>query len=202
MAVVLGNIALLLDVTSPLTGIPDRKARTASHEVVLNLSKRDSHHSTNAYASLATKSFESDGEARNHRVVARGKANSKVNGVDSDAGSSDEEGNGNGNGNDDEDEETFDWEKAMRKRMKEIEEMKELEMKAEELQSRVAEGQEESEEEKRMRVRKELEKVCSTSLHLCSVWILRCNDFNFFFQLLIVLWMIYFLYFMSTQTEP
>lgn len=159
MAVVLGNIALLLDVTSPLTGIPDRKARTASHEVVLNLSKRDSHHSTNAYASLATKSFESDGEARNHRVVARGKANSKVNGVDSDAGSSDEEGNGNGNGNDDEDEETFDWEKAMRKRMKEIEEMKELEMKAEELQSRVAEGQEESEEEKRMRVRKELEKV-------------------------------------------
>ena len=165
MAVVLGNIALLLDVTSPLTGIPDRKPRTVIHDVVLNLSKRDSHHSANAYASLATKSFESDGEGRNHRFVARGKSNSKVNDVDSDAGSSDGEANGNGNGNgfDDEDEETVDWEKSMRKRVKEIEEMKELEKKAEELQSRAAEGQEETEEEKRMRVKKELEKVCSIS---------------------------------------
>ncbi len=161
MAVVLGNIALLLDVTSPLTGIPDRKPRTVIHDVVLNLSKRDSHHSANAYASLATKSFESDGEGRNHRFVARGKSNSKVNDVDSDAGSSDGEANGNGNGNgfDDEDEETVDWEKSMRKRVKEIEEMKELEKKAEEVQSRAAEGQEETEEEKRMRVKKELEKV-------------------------------------------
>ncbi|KAF2301668.1 hypothetical protein GH714_028585 [Hevea brasiliensis] len=56
--------------------------------------------------SLADKSFKSDGEARRQRVVARGKANSKVNGVDFD---SDEE-NGNGNGNGVGEEEEFDWE--------------------------------------------------------------------------------------------
>ena len=93
-------------------------------------------------------------------MVARGKANSKVNGVDFDAGSSDEEGNGFEEG----DEEPFDWEKEMRRRVKEIEDSRELEKKAEELQSRVEEsegdeGKEETEEEKRMRVRKELEKV-------------------------------------------
>lgn len=163
MAVVVGNLALLLDVTSPRTVILDRKTRPVALDVVLNLSKRDLYHhvtnSANASSSLATKGLESDGEARNQRVVARGKANSKVNGVDFD---SDEE-NGNGNGNGDGEEEAFDWEKEMRKRVKEIEEMRELERKAEELQSRAedseGEGREETEEEKRMRVRKELEKV-------------------------------------------
>nr|AGV54532.1 hypothetical protein [Phaseolus vulgaris] len=47
----------------------------------------------------------------------------------------------------------------MRRRVREFEARRELEKKAEELQSRVDEGKEETEEEKRMRVRKELEKV-------------------------------------------
>ncbi|KAK9277756.1 hypothetical protein L1049_007303 [Liquidambar formosana] len=163
MAVVLGNIALIVDVTSHRTAIPDRKPRPVALDVVLNLPKREPHHITNTYASLATKSFESDGETRNHRAGVRGKANSKTNAVDFDAGSSDEDSNGNGNGYGDEEEGGYDWEKEMKKRMKEIEEMKELEKKAEELQSRMdddgEEGKEETEEEKRMRVRRELEKV-------------------------------------------
>ncbi|KAJ0096231.1 hypothetical protein Patl1_16062 [Pistacia atlantica] len=154
MAVVLGNLALLLDVTSARTIITDRKSRPVAADVVLNLPKRDLHV---YYSALTTKIFDSEGESRNHRVVTRGKSNSKVNGVDFDAGSSDEE---NGNG----DEEEYDWEKEMRKRVKEIEEMRELEKKAEEIQSKVeddieAEAKEETEEEKKMRVRKELEKV-------------------------------------------
>uniref|UniRef100_A0A2N9IR35 Uncharacterized protein n=1 Tax=Fagus sylvatica TaxID=28930 RepID=A0A2N9IR35_FAGSY len=164
MAVVIGNLALLLDVISPRTVILDWKTRPVALDVVLNLPKRDPHphHHQAYYASIASKSksFDSDGEPRSHRVVARGKANSKVNGVDFDAGSSDEEGNGFEEG----DEEPFDWEKEMRRRVKEIEDSRELEKKAEELQSRVEEsegdeGKEETEEEKRMRVRKELEKV-------------------------------------------
>lgn len=164
MAVLLGNLALLVDVTSPRIVISsDRKIRPVLIDFVLNLPKRDPHYIANTYASIAAaNSFDSDKEARNHRVTARGKANSNVNGIDFDFGSSDDEGNGNGNGNDEE--EGYNWEKGIRKRMKEIEEMKELEKKAEELQSRMAdddeeEGKEETEEEKRMRVRKELEKV-------------------------------------------
>ncbi|XP_065876619.1 uncharacterized protein [Euphorbia lathyris] len=158
MAVVVGNIALLLDVVSPRTVIQDRKTRPVVIDVLLNLPKRDSH--TYA-ASLANKSFESDGEARNQRVVARGKANFKMNGVDFD---SDEE-NGNGNENGEIEQESYNWEKEMRKRVKEVEEMRELEKKAEELQNKVDESEdegedkEETEEEKKMRVRKELEKV-------------------------------------------
>lgn len=161
MAVVLGNLGLILDVTSPRIIVTDRKSRPVAVDVVLNLAKREAHHSvnSNAYASLATKSFESDGETWNHRSGFRGKANSKVNAVDFGAESSDDDGNGT----EEEDEKPYDWEKEMRRRVKEIEEMKELEKKAEELQSRVAEGdpddEEETEEEKRMRVRKELEKV-------------------------------------------
>ncbi|CAK7340002.1 unnamed protein product [Dovyalis caffra] len=111
------------------------------------------------------KYLESDGEvqSRNHKrvVAARGKANSERNGVDFD---SDEENNGNGEGGEEEDQEPFDWEKEMRKRVKEIEERRELEKKAEELQSRILddnslEEKEESEEEKKERVRKELNKV-------------------------------------------
>lgn len=157
MAVVLGNLALLLDVASPRTIVQDRKTRPVALDLVLNLPKRSDPHAYYS-ASVASKSFDSDGEVRNQRVVARGRAKSKVNGVDFDEGSSDEEG----------EEEPFDWEKEMRRRVKEIEERRELLKKAEELQSRAedseGEGKEETEEEKRMRVRKELEKV--------SLWIL------------------------------
>ncbi|EEF34474.1 conserved hypothetical protein [Ricinus communis] len=73
---------------------------------------------------------------------------------------SDEENGSNGEG---EEEPALDWEKEMRKKVEEIEEMRELEKKAEELQSKAEESEsedrEETEEEKRMRVRKELEKV-------------------------------------------
>jgi hypothetical protein len=87
-------------------------------------------------------------EARGHMVVARGKSNSEQNGVDFDAESSDEEGDEN------------DFEMRIRRRVKDFEERRELEKKAEEyLQSRVDDGVEETEEDKRMRVRKELEKV-------------------------------------------
>lgn len=59
----------------------------------------------------------------------------------------------------------------MRRRVKEIEEMKELERKAEELQSRAegggGGGEEETEEEKKQRVRRELEKVCLSPVFRC-----------------------------------
>lgn len=157
MAVVLGNWALLLDVTSPRIVLADRKARPLALDVVLSLHKRDL---SAYYAAIVGKSFEADGEARSQRIVARGKANSKKNGgVEFE---SDEEENWESNGLDEE--EKLDWEKEMRKRVKEIEERRELEKKAEEIQSKVeeegSEGIEETEEEKRMRVRKELEKVC------------------------------------------
>lgn len=154
MAISLGNLSLLLDAASPRSVILERKVRTVALDVVLSLSKRDSH----AYcASVTSKGFDSDGDVRN-RVVARGKSNSEVNGVDFDAESSDEENNENGL-----DEESYDWETQLRMRLKELEDRRELEKKAEELQSRMyddeGEGMEETEEEKRMRVRKELEKV-------------------------------------------
>ncbi|EEF34483.1 uncharacterized protein LOC8273504 [Ricinus communis] len=158
MAVVGGNLALLLDVISPWAVVLERKMRPVSVDVVLNLPKRDHHHHTCSSVSLGSKSFESGGkESRKQRVVTRGKANSKMNGVDFD---SDEESGSNGEG---EEEPALGWEKEMRKRVKEIEEMRELEKKAEELQSKAeeteSEDREETEEEKRMRVRKELEKV-------------------------------------------
>ncbi|KAL5762136.1 hypothetical protein ACOSP7_018400 [Xanthoceras sorbifolium] len=157
MAVVLGNLALLLDVNSPRTITTDRKPRPVAVDVVLSLPKIDL---LVNYSALAKKSLESEAENRNNRVLARGKSNSKFNAVDFDAASSDED---NGNGDEEEDGK-YAWEKEMRKRVKEIEEMRELEKKAEELQSKGGdeneyEAKEETEEEKKMRVRRELEKV-------------------------------------------
>lgn len=134
-------MALLLDLTSPRSVILERKARPAGSDVVLCAppSKRD-YPSSSSYA-----------------VVARGKSNSEKNGVDFDSDEEEEEeeeGGGGGGG-------FVDWETEMRQRVREFEERRELEKKAEELQSRVGEEgeEEETEEEKRMRVRKELEKV-------------------------------------------
>lgn len=161
----------MLDVSSPRAVVSDRKSCPLPLDVVLNLHKKVPR-LTQYFASLASRIFESDGDNQSNRLVAHGKANSKVNGVDSD---SDQEGNGNGNGFDEEGEE-FDWEKEMRKRVKEIEEMKELEMKAEVFLSRTddCEVTEETDEEKRMRVSKELEKVYipSVSFHFlcCGRW--------------------------------
>ncbi|KAI6686597.1 hypothetical protein NL676_032510 [Syzygium grande] len=143
MATVLGNIALLLDLNSPRASIPDRKSRPSLLDAVSGLTKREPQFAS-YYAALSPKGFEADGDAWSHRaVVARGKANSKVNGVDFGAGSSDEEGNGNGNGSGGgEDEE----EPGRRRRRAEGSEGE-------------GGGGEETEEEKKMRVRKELEKV-------------------------------------------
>ncbi|CAF2090270.1 unnamed protein product [Brassica rapa] len=166
MAAVIGNVALLLDVNSHRTVITDRRIRLAVVDVVLNLPKRDSHNSyvSSHYASLSSnKPLESEGEARVRRVLKRGKAKSRANAVDYDeAGSSDEEsGGGDGKESDDEEEKAYDVEKEMKRRVKELQDMKELERKAEELQYKIDEegGDDDSEEKKRMRVKRELEKV-------------------------------------------
>ena len=88
MAVNLGKLSLLLDVASPRGVVLDRKGRTVSVDVVLSLPKRD--FNGHCGSVIISKGFECDGEVRN-RVVARGKSNSEVNGVDFDAESSDEE---------------------------------------------------------------------------------------------------------------
>lgn len=118
---------------------------------------------------FVTNSLEFDGDVRKEKSFGKkGKLlKSKVDAVDYENSSDDENGNGNGY-NGDEGDDGFDWEKEMRRRLKEIEEFRELEKKAEEVQNRVDEelkgGEEETEEEKRMRVRKELEKARPFSL--------------------------------------
>lgn len=114
-----------------------------------------------------------------HRERHVNKRKSKVNEVEYENSSDDE--NGNGNGFEDElgDDDGFNWEKEMRRRVKEIEDMRELETKAEELQYEAdqeygdddtnGEQNEETEEQKRMRVKKELEKVISHK----SCWLLQ-----------------------------
>ncbi|XP_068665764.1 uncharacterized protein [Aristolochia californica] len=149
MALLLGNsnLGLLLDLISPR---PDRKTRLT---VVIDLShKRDT-----VPVSLSSKNFDSEPDFRNPRIGRR-RPSSKPDAVDFDSD--------NNNGYDDDesdDNSTDEREKQMRRRLKEIEEMKELEKQAEELQSRIdAEGdggEEASEEEKKARVRKELEKL-------------------------------------------
>ncbi|WJX87680.1 hypothetical protein P8452_69842 [Trifolium repens] len=142
MAVNLGNLALLLDISSPR-----RKPHIGANAILTLPLKRDSS-SSSSTTSCCSCSYGHAMEARGRMVVARGKSNSEQNGVDFDAESSDEEGDEN------------DFEMRIRRRVKDFEERRELEKKAEEyLQSRVDDGVEETEEDKRMRVRKELEKV-------------------------------------------
>ncbi|XP_060214009.1 uncharacterized protein LOC132641135 isoform X1 [Lycium barbarum] len=164
MAVVVGNITLLLDgthVTTPRAVVlPDRKTR----DVLLNFFvKKDPPCNQSMHASSS--GFDSERErVLNPKVGFRGKVNGKVGEVDYENTSDDENGNEGGESGGGEE---FDWEKEMRKRVKDIEEMKDLEKKAEELQNSVdeeyddeeGESSEETEEEKRERVRRELEKV-------------------------------------------
>ncbi|PIA26355.1 hypothetical protein AQUCO_09400010v1 [Aquilegia coerulea] len=160
MAVLLGNIALLLDGTSPRTILPDRNFRPVTLDVILNLSKpkRDSSiNNTPISVSLAIKNFDSEHGEVNKNLRGR-RVNSKSNAVGYDGSLNDEDGNGFGD-------EEESWDTRLRRRLKELEEEKELEKKAEELQSKLDEegdgfgGDEETEEEKRMRVRRELEKA-------------------------------------------
>ncbi|KAL0336098.1 UNVERIFIED_CONTAM: hypothetical protein Scaly_1474100 [Sesamum calycinum] len=166
MAVVLGNVSPFIDLSnSPHRAvIPDRRLRLVPSDAVLNLFKKDLHQNPNFHAA-----FESVFDHRERYVNKRKSNQSKVNEVQYENSSDDE--NGNGNGFDDElgEDDGFNWEAEMRKRVKEIEEMRELEKKAEELQYKVdqeyadgdndGEPNEETEEQKRMRVKKELEKV-------------------------------------------
>ncbi|XP_021743231.1 uncharacterized protein LOC110709326 [Chenopodium quinoa] len=153
MATVLGNLVLPVDLNLPAKVISDhrKKLRLLPYDVVLSLGlpKRE-------------KEFQIWGE---FSTLGRLSFSRKSNAVEY---SSDEEngnGGGEGGGNGGDDEELFDWEMQMRRRVKELEEMRELEKKAEELQGRVdaeaseGDGVDETEEEKKMRVRKELEKV-------------------------------------------
>ncbi|KAH7835926.1 hypothetical protein Vadar_031159 [Vaccinium darrowii] len=158
MAAVLGNPALFLDLTSPPPILLDRKTRPIPSDIVFCLFNKNHpyHHH------ISVNSFDSEKESRSQRVGERGKANSKANNAaDFDDFDGEEE-------EEEEEEEVideFDWQEAVRERLREAEEMRELEMKAEELVSRLeggggGEGEEgETEEEKRIRVRKELEKL-------------------------------------------
>ncbi|KAJ9554464.1 hypothetical protein OSB04_018509 [Centaurea solstitialis] len=185
---VLGNLALLLDVASPrTTTVLDRstKARLLPSDILLSLFKKDPvtpvpnlYYFSSPPPARGGIEFEKEKDAitSSHRVVRGRKANSKFNEVDYESSGDEDGGNGYGDEEEVEDErkKRLDWEKEMRTRVKEIEDMRELEKKAEELQSRGegdegesgdgdGEGEEgeseETEEEKRMRVRRELEKV-------------------------------------------
>ncbi|XP_051116523.1 uncharacterized protein LOC127241486 [Andrographis paniculata] len=161
MASVLGNVSPFLDLSAPppRTVVPDRRPRLFPSDAVLNLFKKDLHQNPNFHAA-----FESVFDHREKHVNKRKFNQSKVNEVEYENSSDDE----NGNGVEDElgEDGGFDWEVEMRKKVKEIEEMRELEKKAEDLQYKVdqeygddGEPNEETEEQKRMRVKKELEKV-------------------------------------------
>lgn len=160
MTALLGNLASALDLNSPAKVFSDRKLRLLPIDVVfsLNLPRREKE--------FPAWGVEFDGETRRVGERGRVKLSKKAKEVGFDAESSDEE-NGNGNGGEEEDDDElkgFDWEALMR-RVKETEEMRELEKKAEELQRKMDEeereggGLDETEEEKKMRVRKELEKL-------------------------------------------
>lgn len=182
MALVLGNLALLVDVNSLISLrnlSPDRKARhpvplpdqpffslpnkvrdsllfTTSTTITTTSS---SPLSVTSAAVCKTPCFDPESCVNNRTRRCARRPNSKPNAFDFDASN----GLDDENGDEDDGSGRSDWEKEMRKRVKEIEEMKELEKKAEELQSRAEDGngggEEETEEEKKQRVRRELEKV-------------------------------------------
>ncbi|XP_039122794.1 uncharacterized protein LOC120259279 [Dioscorea cayenensis subsp. rotundata] len=154
--VVLGNLnlALLIDATAPRNAVGER-GRSWSPEMVISWAKRE----------LATSPVACHGRSFQDYDVAGGEAPRMVNhrrrGVNS-SSKVGAVGSDGGNGGGDED----DLEMKLRSRLKDLEEMKELERRAEELQRSVSgEGSEEdgdgpeSEEEKRERVKRELEKL-------------------------------------------
>ncbi|CAM8876756.1 unnamed protein product [Rhodiola kirilowii] len=153
MAVVIGKLSLIGDLNSAKTKI---KNRLQAADAVLNIPKRDLNRILSG--GYAARSLESEWEGRSGRFCVRGKA-----GEGGDFGG-EEWWNESG------DEEVLNWEKGMRMRMKEMEEMRELERKAEELQSRTADeggdAAEETEEERKLRVRKELEKAAKEQAEL------------------------------------
>ncbi|KAL5997404.1 hypothetical protein ACLOJK_008334 [Asimina triloba] len=177
MALVVGNLALLIDPTnssrisfhtrpSPvdLVSLLPNKLRDPIPLTHTTSTSPSPSPSTSTSTSTSCPSpldcLDAVVDGRTHRMGSRRRPNSKANAYDfgtSNGNNSNGDEEDNGNGYDD-------WEEEMRNKAKEIEEMKELEKKAEELQSRVAADQgeggvEETEEEKKERVRRELEKV-------------------------------------------
>ncbi|MCL7045250.1 hypothetical protein MKW94_026810 [Papaver nudicaule] len=168
MAVLVGNLTLLVDTISLRTGLPDRRTRLAIldyySQIVNNVSL-----STKSNNSESSSSFSHDDKSEmknflfginNKKRMINLKSNSSMD-FDSEF-----------NGEEDEGDDNFEsWEQEMRKRVKELEELKELERKAEELQNTIDDDDdgggedefrrddEDTEEKKRIRVRKELEKV-------------------------------------------
>ncbi|KAI3970435.1 hypothetical protein MKX01_024082 [Papaver californicum] len=172
MAVLVGNLTLLVDTISLRTGLPDRRTRSAILDVIL---KKDYYSQITNSVSLSTKNSNFEDSRNNKAEIMnflfginnkKGLINSKSNpSMDFDS---------EFNGEDEGDENFESWEEQMRKRVKELEELKELEKKAEELQNSIDDDDddggdededefrgddEDTEERKRMRVRKELEKV-------------------------------------------
>ncbi|KAL7241086.1 hypothetical protein ACSBR2_006665 [Camellia fascicularis] len=121
MAVVLGNLALLLGVSSPRTVVLDRKPRPVPDDVILSLFKKDTHHHI-----TGVNSFESGKESRRARegefeAVGLGEANEEESERDSGDERVGEEGGGVAKSDDEGDgKEETEEEKRMRVR-KELE---------------------------------------------------------------------------------
>ncbi|XP_042473582.1 uncharacterized protein LOC122055947 isoform X1 [Zingiber officinale] len=163
--ILLGNVALLVDASSTRVAMATERFHGGCVSGKGWLPELHMSHPTRkdpaaVPAPLAAQAMgfhdaaESSGEPSASSMMARRRRRSALSKVAASTGYS---GNG-GNGEDDD--ESLDWEENLRSRLKELEEMKELEKRAEELVAEGAGGdEEETEEEKRERVRRELEKV-------------------------------------------
>ncbi|WOK94526.1 hypothetical protein Cni_G03230 [Canna indica] len=160
-ALLLGNLAPLLDASSPRAAMAaDRAASGCGKTWYPELSMSRPSRREPAAAPLAAHAlaFHDTADSGSESGAAPRIAFRQRRGAGSRVGAAGSDGVG-GNGGQDSDAEG-NWEEDLRSRLKEMEEMQELEKKAAELVAEDNdEGKEESEEEKRERVRRELEKV-------------------------------------------
>ncbi|KAG6383421.1 hypothetical protein SASPL_156826 [Salvia splendens] len=106
MAVVLGNVSPFLDLSTspPRTALPDRRPRPLPSDAVLNLFRKDLHQNPNFHAA-----FESVFDHREKHVNKRKSNQSKVNEVEYENSSDDENGNSNNGLGDELEDGGFDW---------------------------------------------------------------------------------------------
>ncbi|URE41295.1 hypothetical protein MUK42_16498 [Musa troglodytarum] len=150
-ALVLGNLALLADAASPRVA-KAAKSWQPELSVPRPLRREPAPAATLAAHVLA---FHDHADAGGEPAAAFKVTRRRRRGAGSKVGAAGSGGAG-GDGDDGE----GDWEEDLRSRLKELEEMKEIEKRAAELVAEGADGDgEETEEEKRERVRRELEKV-------------------------------------------
>lgn len=141
-AFLVGNLALPIDGSSPRN---ERGGKIKPEMAAVNRAKREQP----SHLPLTI-------DCGGRRKRSNSSSSSKIGAAAS--SSSSPSGGGDGDGG-------RDWEEELRRKLKDLEEMKELEKRAAELQSQImaeeVEGEEgdETEEEKRERVRRELEKV-------------------------------------------